>query len=83
MTFKLYQFELPPEQWAYGESISGEIKPLRSSRALVKNHQLGFTQILEIETFEHNDQYLIGLGFLKWFQTLFIGDKDQICLSLA
>ncbi len=81
--FKLYQYELPPDLWSYGESISGELKPLRCSRALVKNQKIGFAQIVEIETFEHNEQNLIGLGLLKRFQTLLLGDKEQLCLSLV
>ena len=81
--FKLHQFELPPDLWAYGESISGELKPLRCSRALVKCNELNFSQVLEIETFEGNNQYLVGLEFLKKYQTLLIGDKEQCCLKLT
>ena len=81
--FNLHQFELPPDLWSYGETISGELKPLRCSRALVKNLKIGFAQIVEIETFEQNDQYIVGLGFLKRFQALLSGDKEQLCISLT
>lgn len=78
---KLHQFEFPPDLWAFGESISGELKPLRCSKALVKNEKLNFSQIVEIETFEQNDQFLLGLGLLRNFQAILEGRSEQICLS--
>jgi predicted aspartyl protease len=78
---KLQRFELPPDLWALGESISGELKPLRCSKALVRNEKLSFSQIVEIETFEQNDQFLLGLSLLRNFQTLLEGRSEQVCLS--
>lgn len=82
-TLDLHKFELPPDLWSYGESISGELMPLRCSKALIKNIEMGFEEIVEIETFEQNEQFLIGLALLKKFQTILLGDKEQVCISLA
>jgi len=74
----LEKFELPKDEWSVGETVSGEILPLISAHCKIKIADTIFECI--IETFEGNNNFLVGLDFLKNFNAEPRGSKQEICL---
>jgi len=74
----LEKFELPKDKWSVGETVSGEIFPLISALCKIKIADTIFECI--IETFEGNNDFLVGLDFLKNFNVELRGSKQEFCL---
>jgi len=77
---ELYGWELDEELWSVGISISGEVFPLVLSRGYIVIPRLGQEFLVLIDSFEGNDQFLIGRSFLRRLRMLLDGPEGQTCL---
>jgi len=66
--------------WSVGISISGEVFPLVLSRGYIVIPRLGQEFLVLIDSFEGNDQFLIGRSFLRRLRMLLDGPEGQTCL---
>ncbi len=76
---ELYGWECPKEHWSVGLSVSGEKFEMPSSRGVLVVPKLGREFDVRIETFEGNEQFLIGRGFIRRHKILLDGPGSRVC----
>jgi hypothetical protein len=76
---ELYVWESPEEEWSLGISVSNEYFEMPSSQALLSIPRLGQELEVSIDTFEGNEQFLIGRAFIRRYKILFDGPGNRVC----
>ena len=77
---KLHRYELPRNLWSIGETISGERVSLVMAICKVRVQKFDFECL--VETFKGNNEFLVGLSFIKKFITTLHGKKEKCCLKI-
>ncbi len=76
---ELYGWEYPDEDWAMGISVSGEILDMPLSRGMLVIPKLGREFEVRIDTFEGNEQFLIGRGVIRRRKLSLDGPNNRVC----
>ena len=76
---ELYGWEYPEDQWSVGISVSGEEFEVPLSRGVLVVPRLGREFDVQIDTFEGNEQFLIGRGFIRRHKVLLDGPGGRVC----
>jgi predicted aspartyl protease len=76
----LYQWEYPEEYWPVGKTVSGEIIELILAKGQVLIPRWNVALEVFIETFEGNEEFLLGRSFIRKFKVLLDGPGNQVCL---
>ena len=71
----LYQWEYPEEYWAVGKTVSGE---MAKGQVLIPKWNVALEVF--IETFEGNEEFLLGRSFIRKFKVLLDGPGNKVCL---
>ncbi|OGO42512.1 MAG: hypothetical protein A2Z04_01665 [Chloroflexi bacterium RBG_16_57_9] len=76
---ELYGWEYPEEHWSVGISVSGERFEMPLSQGILVIPRLGREFEVLIDTFEGNEQFLIGRGFIRKHRILLDGPGNRVC----
>lgn len=76
----LYQWEYPEEYWSVGKTVSGEILELILAKGQVLIPRWNVALEVFIETFEGNEELLLGRSFIRKFKVLLDGPGNKVCL---
>jgi len=76
----LYQWEYPEEYWPVGKTVSGEIIELILAKGQVLIPRWNIALEVFIETFEGNEELLLGRSFIRKFKVLLDGPSNKVCL---
>lgn len=79
----LYRWELEEELWSVGVSVTGENFTMPLSRAVLRIPKLEATFLVQVDTFEDNDQFLIGRALIRKHRVLFDGPANRVCVIPA
>ncbi|MHA1799153.1 MAG: hypothetical protein ACTSVY_11980 [Candidatus Helarchaeota archaeon] len=82
MEAELNKIELPIDYWDVGESISGEITLLQAALALVKIKGMKKLIELKIETFNKNQEVIIGLNGIRNILLCLDGQKNELYINM-
>jgi len=80
---ELYGWELEEDLWSVGVSVTGETFPMPLSEAVLRIPKLGEAFPVRVDTFEDNDQFLIGRAFIRKHRLLFDGPANRVCVIPA
>lgn len=78
---ELYGWEYPEEEWSLGISVSGEYFEMPLSKAVLSIPGLKQDIGVRIDTFEGNEQFLIGRGLMRRYAILLDGPKNRVCIT--
>jgi hypothetical protein len=76
---ELYGWEYPEEEWSLGISVSGEHFEMPLSKAVLSIPRLGQDLEVSTDTFEGNEQFLIGRAFMRRYKILLDGPENRVC----
>lgn len=76
----LFKWERPEEDWGIGETVSKETLVLPAADAEVLIPALGIAVPVMVETFWDNEEFLIGLRFVRRYKWLLDGPAGRTCL---
>ena len=76
----LYQWEYPEEYWPVGKTVSGEMIELILAKGQVLIPRWNVALEVFIETFEGNEELLLGRSFIRKFKVLLDGPGNKVCL---
>jgi len=76
----LYKWEYPEEYWPVGKTVSGEIIELILAKGQVLIPRWNVALEVFIETFEDNEELLLGRSFVRKFKVLLDGPSSRVCL---
>ena len=79
---ELYGWEYPEEQWSVGISVSGEEFEMPLSRGVLVVPRLGREFDVSMDTFEGNEQFLVGRGFIRRHKVLLDGPGNRVCFFM-
>lgn len=79
LALELYGWEFPEEQWSIGITVSGQKFEMPLSRGILAIPRLGREFEVQIDTFEGNEQFLIGRGIIRRHKILLDGPADGVC----
>jgi hypothetical protein len=80
VALELYGWEVAEELWSEGISVTGETFPMPLSEAILRVPKLDATFSVQVDTFEDNDQFLIGRAFLRKHRLLLDGPASRVCI---
>jgi predicted aspartyl protease len=76
----LAQWEYPEEYWSVGKTVSGEIINLILARGQVVIPRWGTASEVLIDTFDGNEEFLLGRRFIRKYKILLDGPGKRVCL---
>ena len=79
---ELYGWEYPEIFWTTGRTVSGEVFQMSLSYGYLVIPKLGRESSVTIDTFEGNEEFLIGRAFIRRHKFLLDGPAGQTCLVL-
>ena len=80
VALELYGWEVAEELWSEGISVTGETFAMPLSEAILRVPQLNAAFPVEVDTFEGNEQFLIGRAFLRKHRLLLDGPASRVCM---